>query len=166
VNVGLLIVGSIGLDTVETPFGKIEDALGGSATYISIASSYFTQSTNLVGVVGEDFGEKNIELFKSRKINLNGLQIIKGGKTFRWGGKYHNDMNNRDTLFTELNVFENFNPIIPERHRKDEFILLGNILPSLQLQVLEQVPNPDFIVCDTMNLWINIAYDDLLKVFS
>jgi len=166
VNVGLLIVGSIGLDTVETPFGKIEDALGGSATYISIASSYFTQSTNLVGVVGEDFGEKNIELFKSRKINLDGLQIIKGGKTFRWGGKYHNDMNNRDTLFTELNVFENFNPIIPERHRKDEFILLGNILPSLQLQVLEQVPNPDFIVCDTMNLWINIAYDDLLKVFS
>lgn len=163
---GLLIVGSIGLDTVETPAGKIVDALGGSATYISLASSYFTSDVNLIGVVGEDFGEDNLALFKSRNINLDGLQIIKGGKTFRWGGKYHPDLNNRDTLFTELNVFENFDPIIPEQHKSNEFVLLGNILPSLQLRVIEQMRNPKFIVCDTMNLWINIALDDLKKVLT
>ena len=163
---GLLIVGSIGLDTVETPSGKITNALGGSATYISLASSYFTSDVNLVGVVGEDFSQENLNLFKSRNINLDGLQIINGGKTFRWGGKYHPDLNNRDTLFTELNVFENFDPIIPVQHREDEFVLLGNILPSLQLRVLEQIEKPHFIVCDTMNLWINIALDDLKKVLS
>lgn len=163
---GLLIVGSIGLDTVETPAGKIVDALGGSATYISLASSYFTSDVNLIGVVGEDFGEDNLALFKSRNVNVDGLQIIKGGKTFRWGGKYHPDLNNRDTLFTELNVFENFDPIIPEQHKSNEFVLLGNILPSLQLRVIEQMKNPKFIVCDTMNLWINIALDDLKKVLT
>ncbi|GAB4126592.1 MAG: PfkB family carbohydrate kinase [Ignavibacteriales bacterium] len=163
---GLLVVGSLGLDTVETPYGKIENALGGSATFISIASSYFTSPVNMVGVVGEDFGNHNIDLLKSHNINLEGLQIIKGGKTFKWGGKYHQDMNNRDTLFTELNVFENFNPIIPERMRSKQFVLLGNIQPSLQLRVLDQIDSPEFIVCDTMNLWINIALDDLLKVIK
>lgn len=163
---GLLVVGSLGLDTVETPYGKIENALGGSATFISIASSYFTSPVNMVGVVGEDFGNHNIDLLKSHNINLEGLQIIKGGKTFKWGGKYHQDMNNRDTLFTELNVFENFNPIIPEGMRSKQFILLGNIQPSLQLRVLDQIDSPEFIVCDTMNLWINIALDDLLKVIK
>lgn len=163
---GLLVVGSLGLDTVETPLGKIEDALGGSATFISIASSYFTSPVNLVGVVGEDFGEDNLNLFKSHNINLEGLQIKKGEKTFRWGGRYHQDMNYRDTLFTELNAFENFNPIIPEAMRSNQFVLLGNIQPSLQLSVLEQINSPKFIVCDTMNLWINIALDDLLKVIQ
>jgi len=164
--VGLLVVGSIGLDTVETQLGKIENALGGSATYISIASSYFTSPVNLVGVVGDDFGKKNIELFKSHNINLDGLQIVDGEKTFRWGCKYHEDMNNRDTIFTELNVFEKFDPIIPQSWKDNSFVLLGNILPSLQLRVLDQVTNPQFVVCDTMNLWINIALDDLMKVLK
>jgi sugar/nucleoside kinase (ribokinase family) len=163
---GLLVVGSIGLDTVETQFGKVENELGGSATYISVASSYFTSPVNLVGVVGDDFGHKNIDLFKSHNIQLEGLQIVKGEKTFRWGGKYHQDMNNRDTIFTELNVFEKFDPVIPESWKNCSFILLGNILPSLQLRVLDQVSNPKFVVCDTMNLWINIALDDLMKVLK
>ncbi|MBI9072692.1 MAG: sugar kinase [Melioribacteraceae bacterium] len=163
---GLLVVGSIGLDDIETPFDKIENALGGSSTYISLTSSYFTGPVQLVGVVGEDFDEKYIKMFEDYNIDLEGLQIIKGGKTFRWGGKYHYDLNVRDTLFTELNVFENFNPIIPDKFKKSKFVILGNIMPKLQLDVLDQLEDPKFIVCDTMNLWIDIAKDDLLEVIK
>ena len=162
----LLVVGSIALDTVETPFDKIENALGGSTTYISLAASYFTSPVHLIGIVGEDFNEKYIQLLEDHGIDLDGLQIVPGGRTFRWGGKYHYDLNIRDTIFTELNVFENFNPVIPEKSQKAKFVILGNIQPNLQLHVLEQLLNPQFVVTDTMNLWIETALEDLMKVLK
>lgn len=163
---GLLVVGSLGLDTVETPFDKVVDALGGSATYISLAASYFTGPVNLVGVVGDDFPEKYIRLFEEHKIDLDGMQIKSGEKTFRWGGKYHYDLNVRDTLFTELNAFENFNPVISDYYRKSKYICLGNIDPVLQMRVLDQMQDPQFVVCDTMNLWIKTMKDELLKLLN
>jgi len=162
----LLIVGSLGLDTVATPFSRVEDALGGSATYISLAASYFTGPVHIVGVVGEDFPKEYINLLEEHNVNLTGLQIIPGGKTFRWSGKYHYDLNTRDTLLTELNVFENFDPVIPDNLKKAKYICLGNIDPVLQLKVLDQIENPRFVVCDTMNYWIEGKKDDLMKVLK
>lgn len=162
----LLIVGSLGLDTVETPFDKVENALGGSATYISLAASYFSTPVNMVGVVGSDFPKNYLELMEERGVDLEGLQIIEGGKTFRWGGKYHYDLNVRDTLFTELNVFEKFNPVIPENYKKAKYVCLGNIDPILQGRVLDQLDQPQFVVCDTMNYWIEGMKDDLLKLLK
>lgn len=162
----ILIVGSVGLDTVETPFDKVEDALGGSATYLSLAASYFTGPINFVGVVGEDFSKDFIKLFEDHNVDLEGLQIVEGGKTFRWSGKYHYDLNNRDTLSTELNVFENFDPQLPERYKKSSHVVLGNIQPELQLKVLDQLENPKFVVCDTMNLWIEKTKEKLLEVLK
>ncbi len=163
---GLLVVGSLGLDTVATPFDKIEEALGGSATYISLASSYFSGPVYLVGVVGEDFPQEYIQLLQNHDVDLEGLQIVEGGKTFRWSGKYHYDLNVRDTLLTELNVFEAFNPIVPEKFRKSQFVCLGNIDPTLQLIVLEQMEDPQFVVCDTMNYWIEGKKEELLKLLK
>jgi sugar/nucleoside kinase (ribokinase family) len=163
---GLLVVGSLGLDTVATPFDRVENALGGSATYISLASSYFSGPIYLVGVVGEDFPKKYINLLEDHNIDLEGLQIVEGGKTFRWSGKYHYDLNVRDTLLTELNVFEEFDPVIPDKFKKAQFVCLGNIDPSLQLKVLDQLENPTFVVCDTMNYWIEGKKDILLKVLK
>jgi len=160
----LLVVGSVALDSVETPFDKVEDALGGSATYISLAASYFSAPVELVGVVGDDFPKQYTEMLERHNVDLEGLQIIKGEKTFRWGGKYHYDLNVRDTLFTELNAFENFNPVLPDRYKKSRYICLGNIDPILQIRVLEQVSDPQLVVCDTMNLWINLRNLDLLKL--
>lgn len=162
---GLLIVGSLALDSVSTPFDKIEDALGGSATYISLAASYFSAPIELVGVVGKDFPKQYIELMEDHNINLEGLQIEEG-KTFRWGGKYHYDLNVRDTLFTELNVFESFDPIIPESFRKSKYVCLGNIDPVLQMKVLEQMDDPQLVVCDTMNYWIEGMKEELLKLLK
>ena len=162
----LLVVGSVALDSVETPFDKVDDALGGSATYISLAASYFSAPVDLVGVVGDDFPKPYIEMLEQHNVDLEGLQIIEGEKTFRWGGKYHYDLNVRDTLFTELNAFQNFNPILPERYKKSRYICLGNIDPILQMRVLEQVSDPQFVVCDTMNLWINLMKQDLLKLLK
>ena len=161
---GLLVVGSLGLDTVATPFDRVEEALGGSATYISLAASYFSGPIYMVGVVGEDFPEKYIRLFEDHNIDLEGLQIVPGGKTFRWSGKYHYDLNVRDTLLTELNVFESFNPVIPEKCKRARFVCLGNIDPVLQLRVLDQMINPHFVVCDTMNYWIQGKKDELIKL--
>lgn len=162
----ILVVGSVALDSIETPFDKVDNALGGAATYISLAASYFSAPVNLVAVVGDDFDKEHLRMLENHNINLDGLEVVEGEKTFRWGGKYHYDLNVRDTIFTELNVFENFNPKIPEKWKKNSFLLLGNILPSLQLNVLEEVQNSKFVVCDTMNLWIDTAYNDLLKVFK
>lgn len=161
---GLLVVGSLGLDTVSTPFDKVENALGGSATYISLAASYFGGPVRLVGIVGSDFPEQYIHTLEDHNIDLEGLQIVEGGKTFRWSGKYHYDLNVRDTLLTELNVFEKFNPIIPEKARKAKFICLGNIDPELQIKVLDQMDDPYFVVCDTMNYWIEGKKDELLRL--
>jgi sugar/nucleoside kinase (ribokinase family) len=162
----LLVVGSVGLDHVETPFGKIENALGGAATYISLSASYFTKPVKLIGVVGEDFPKEHIDMLEEHLVELDNLEIVKGGKTFRWGGRYHYDLNVRDTLYTELNVFEQFDPVVPEKLRKNSFVTLGNILPSLQQKVIDQLEGDNFIVTDTMNLWIETTYDDLLKVLK
>ncbi|MGE5859399.1 MAG: PfkB family carbohydrate kinase [Ignavibacteria bacterium] len=163
---GLLVVGSLGLDTVATPFDRVEEALGGSATYISLAASYFSGPIYMVGVVGEDFPGKYIRLFEDHNIDLEGLQVVPGGKTFRWSGKYHYDLNVRDTLLTELNVFESFNPVIPEKCKRARFVCLGNIDPVLQLRVLDQMINPHFVVCDTMNYWIQGKKDELIKLLK
>ncbi|TVQ65185.1 MAG: sugar kinase [Balneolaceae bacterium] len=157
----LLVVGSVAYDGIETPFGEKERILGGSATYISLTSSYFAEQVNLVGVVGKDFADEDIELFKSRKVDLTGLQIDLSGNTFFWKGKYHYDLNNRDTLDTQLNVFEHFDPVIPDSYKNATYIALGNIEPSLQLKVLDQVEKPKFVVMDTMNFWIDGALDSL-----
>lgn len=161
----LLVVGSLALDTVATPFDKVTDALGGSATYISLAASYFSGPVNLVGVVGNDFPKRYIRLLEDHNIDTDGLQVM-DGKTFRWSGKYHYDLNVRDTLLTELNVFEKFDPVIPDKFRNARFICLGNIDPALQLKVLEQMVNPHFVVCDTMNYWIEGKKDELLRVLK
>lgn len=162
---GLLIVGSLGLDTVITPFDKVEDALGGSATYISIAASYFSGPIELVGVVGNDFPDEYLKLLEDHNIDLEGLQKEEG-KTFRWGGKYHYDLNIRDTLFTDLNVFEKFDPVIPEKFKKSKYVCLGNIDPTLQLKVLEQMIDPQLVVCDTMNYWIERMKEELLQLLK
>ena len=162
----LLIVGSVALDNVATPFDKVENALGGSAVYISLSASYFSGPVHIVGVVGDDFPKKYITMLESHDIVCDGLQIVPGGKTFRWAGKYHYDLNTRDTLLTELNVFENFDPVIPDALKKAKYLCLGNIDPVLQLKVLDQIEKPRFVICDTMNYWIEGKKDDLLKVFK
>ncbi len=161
---GLLIVGSIGLDDIETPFDKIQNALGGSTTYISLAANYFSGPVEIVGIVGNDFPKEHLKMLEDHNIDLEGLEVVEGAKTFRYGCKYHYDLNVRDSLFTDLNVFEKFNPVIPEKSRKSNFIILGNIAPKLQSRVLDQLEKPKFVVCDTMNFWIEGAKDDLLKV--
>jgi sugar/nucleoside kinase (ribokinase family) len=161
---GLLVVGSLGLDTVETPFDKVEDALGGSATYISLAASYFGGPVELVGVVGSDFPKEYIKIMEDHNVDVEGLQIVEGGKTFKWSGKYHYDLNVRDTLLTELNVFQDFNPVIPDNFKKSKYICLGNIDPVLQSKVLDQMEDPQFIVCDTMNFWIEGKKDELFQL--
>jgi len=159
----LLIVGSIALDTVFTPFGEREDILGGSTVYTSMASKNFCQ-TNIVGVVGEDFPKEHIELLKSNDIDTEGMEIVPG-KTFRWKGVY-NDLNRAETLDTQLNVFAEFNPRIPENYKKCDYVFLGNIDPVLQLRVLDQMQNPEVTACDTMNFWISGKKDALLKVIK
>jgi len=160
----LLITGSIGLDTVKTPLEEHADLLGGSASYASIAASFFTP-VNLVGIVGEDFPKAYLDLYKKHTINLDGLQVAKG-KTFRWSGEYEWDLNKRSTRSIALNVFETFQPTLPEHYRNAPFIFLANISPQLQLHVLSQVTQPKFIVADTMDLWINIAKEPLLALLK
>jgi sugar/nucleoside kinase (ribokinase family) len=139
---------------VETPFGSVKNAIGGAATYISAAASYFTAPIRLVGIVGGDFPKGGIEFLESRNVDLEGLEVVTDGKTFHWAGKYHYDLNNRDTLATELNVFESFDPKIPEKYRHSTYVCLGNIDPVLQRRVLEQIEKPRLVICDTMNFWI------------
>ena len=148
----ILVVGSAALDTVETPFGTVEDALGGSAIYFSAAASYFAP-VNLVAVVGDDFPKEKIEFLKKKNVNFSGLEVA-DGKTFRWGGKYGFDLNDRDTLFTHLNVFEKFEPKIPDFYKNSEYIFLANIGPDLQMDVLKQIQSPKLVALDTMNYWI------------
>ena len=162
----LLVVGSVALDTVETPFGSVKEALGGSAVYISSAASYFTVPIRLVAVVGGDFPKEHIKFMESRQIDLDGLQIVEKGKTFRWGGKYHYDLNVRDTLFTDLNVFQNFDPKIPNNFKSSAYVCLGNIDPVLQLQVLNQINKPRLVVGDTMNYWIETKLKELKETMK
>ena len=163
----LLVVWSIALDTIETPFGRADMVAGGSAVYISAAASYFTAPIRLVGVVGDDFPKSELEYLKSRGVDLEGLQVVKGGKTFHWSGRYHYDLNQRDTLDTQLNVFEKFDPVIPASYRKSRYVLLGNIDPVLQRRVIESLDaKPDLVICDTMNFWIEGKRDELLKTLK
>jgi len=164
--VSLLVVGSVALDTVETPFGKVKDALGGSAVYISSAASYFTTPIRLVAVVGGDFPQEHIKFMESRQIDLDGLEKIDKGKTFRWGGKYHYDLNMRDTLFTDLNVFKDFDPKIPDGFKSSAYVCLGNIDPVLQLRVLNQIKKPRLVVGDTMNYWIETRLKELTETMK
>ncbi len=160
----ILVVGSIALDTVETPFGKVEDSPGGSALYFSAAASFFAP-VNVVGVVGKDFDFEQIDFLRHRNVDLDGL-MIEDGLTFRWGGRYKSDMNRRVTLFTYLNVFEKFSPQIPEHYRDSTYIFLANIDPELQLKVLQTVHNPQLTVLDTMNFWISGKRDALEEVIK
>lgn len=160
----ILVVGSIAYDTIETPYGSAKDSPGGSALYFSNAASFFSP-VNVVGVVGTDFNLDLIDFGKDRPINFDGLSF-ESGKTFRWGGRYHKDPNKRDTLFTHLNVFENFKPRIPENFKKSDIVFLANIDPDLQLQVLEQIDQPRLVVLDTMNFWISGKRKSLDEVIS
>ena len=148
----ILVVGSVALDSVETPFGKIENALGGSATYFSVAASFFYNNIYLVGVVGTDFPKEHVDFLISQGIDLDGLEQIEDGKTFRWGGSYINDLNAAETHFTDLNVFSNFQPKLPKSYQNSPYVFLANINPELQINVLRQMTTPKLVVCDTMNL--------------
>lgn len=160
----ILVVGSLAYDSIETPSGRVARALGGSANYFSLAASLYAK-VRVVGVVGEDYEEADYKLLKDRGVDLEGLEKVPG-KTFHWEGKYEGDMNEAKTLRTELNVFEHFNPKLPESYKNSSFVFLANIVPALQLEVLNQVKNPQFVGMDTMNLWIDIANADLLKVLA
>ena len=163
----LVIIGSVAFDAIETPFGKTDKIVGGAATYASLAASYFYNKVKIVGVVGEDFHQEDIQNFNDHGIDTEGLQIKKGEKSFFWSGKYHNDMNSRDTLVTELNVLGTFDPIIPENYQDCEFLMLGNLTPQVQQTVINRMKNrPRLIVLDTMNFWMDIALDDLLAVIK
>ena len=163
----LLVIGTVAFDAIETPFGKTDKIVGGAATYISLAASYFTKNINLVSVVGDDFPNATIKLLQNHHVNTDGLQVLKGQKTFFWAGKYHNDLNTRDTITTELNVLENFNPIVLESYQDCEFLMLGNLVPKVQQQVIGQLKKrPKLIVLDTMNFWMDIALNDLLQTIA
>ena len=161
----VLIVGSVALDSIETPAGTVDHALGGAATYGAAAASLFAP-VQLVGVVGDDFSIEHTQFLENRGIDLEGLQRIEGGKTFRWKGDYIEDLNAAVTHETQLGVFEHFEPNLPDSYKKAELVLLANINPGLQLEVLDQVENPKLTLCDTMNLWINLAREQVLEVFK
>lgn len=161
----VLVVGSVALDDVRTPFGEVKDALGGSCSYVSTAVSYFSDAS-IVGVVGADFPEQHIELFKSRGINTGGLEVNGAGKTFHWEGYYEYDMSQAHTVDTQLNVFADFDPVVPESLRKSRFVMLGNLDPELQLKVLDQLDGPELVMADTMNFWIESKRDALLEVIK
>jgi sugar/nucleoside kinase (ribokinase family) len=162
--VGVLVVGSVALDSVKTPFGAVEDILGGSASYFSTAASFFTEVA-LVGVVGDDFPPEALALFREREIDLHGLERVQG-KTFRWRGEYRYDLNEAITLDTQLNVFEHFRPKLPQAYRQSAYVFLANIDPELQLEVLNQVTRPKFVACDTMNFWIQGKLEALKAVLQ
>lgn len=163
----LLAVGTVAYDAIETPFGKTDKILGGAATYIGLAASKLGAEVNLVSVIGGDFKPEYIEVFHKNSIGIEGIKKIENGKTFFWSGKYHIDMNNRDTLITELNVLENFEPKIPDSQKNSEIVMLGNLHPAIQLSVLEQMTDkPKLVILDTMDFWMNTAWDSLHQIIS
>lgn len=162
----LLIVGTVAFDAIETPFGKTDKILGGAATYIGLSASQFDIESAIVSVVGEDFPQEYLDIFRKRNIDISGTEIVKGGKTFFWSGKYHNDLNSRDTLDTQLNVLADFNPVVPEDFKSPDIVMLGNLHPLVQISVLEQLQRPKLVVLDTMNFWMDNTWDDLMKVIA
>lgn len=162
----LVIVGTVAFDAIETPFGKTDKIVGGAATFAGLSASYLYDNVKLVSVIGEDFGD-NLDIIKAKGIHVEGVEIVKGGKSFFWSGKYHNDMNSRDTLITELNVLADFDPKIPTSYQDCEYLLLGNLTPQVQLQMLERLnEQPKLVVLDTMNFWMDVALEDLKKVLQ
>lgn len=163
----LLVVGSVAFDAIETPFAKTDKILGGAATYIGLAASVLGADTSIVSVVGGDFPQEYLDMLTSRGINIDGIEVIKEGKTFFWSGKYHNDLNSRDTLVTEVNVLEQFEPKVPEHSKDAEILLLGNLHPGVQLSVLEEMnQRPKLVILDTMNFWMDSAWDVLLQMIA
>jgi sugar/nucleoside kinase (ribokinase family) len=163
----LLIVGTVAFDAIETPFGKTDKILGGAATYISLSASQFGAESGIVSVVGGDFPKAYLSKLNERKINTDGVEIIENGKTFFWSGKYKNDLNSRDTLATDLNVLADFNPVVPENFKDTDFLMLGNLHPSVQMEVIKQIPNrPKLVVLDTMNFWMDNTWDELMEVIA
>ncbi|HEY8955544.1 PfkB family carbohydrate kinase [Chitinophaga sp.] len=163
----LTVVGTMAFDEIETPFGKSGKIIGGSATYIAWAASNFVQPINQVSVIGEDFPDSELKALTAKGVALDGVQVKKGEKSFYWSGRYHMDMNTRDSLATELNVLADFQPVIPESYQGSEFLILGNLTPQVQMSVLDQMKvRPKLIVMDTMNFWMEVALDDLLKVLK
>ncbi|MCK5823920.1 MAG: sugar kinase, partial [Ichthyobacteriaceae bacterium] len=160
----LLIVGSVAFDTVITPFGKANKILGGAATYAGISASYFNVKSKIVSMVGGDFPQSHIDLLKSKDINIEGLEIVKDEKTFFWEGEYHNDLNSRTTITTDINVFEKFEGNIPESYKESDYLLLGNLHPAIQASVLKQMKKrPKLVVMDTMNFWMDNSWDTLIE---
>jgi sugar/nucleoside kinase (ribokinase family) len=163
----LLVVGTVAFDAIETPFGKTDKIVGGAASYIALAASYFHKDINLVSVVGDDFPQDFLNILKGKGVNLEGLQIKKGEKSFFWAGKYHNDLNSRDTLDTQLNVLETFDPVVPANAKNVDFLMLGNLVPAVQQKVISQMgKRPKLIVLDTMNFWMDVALEDLKKTLA
>ena len=163
----LLTVGTVAFDTIETPFGKVEMVIGGACTYISWSASYFTNDIHLVSIVGDDFPASELKRLSDRGVNMDGLKIVKGGKSFFWSGKYHNNMISRDTLVTDLNVLADFDPIIPDSAKSSKYVMLGNLTPAIQASVLDQLDGSQSLVAlDTMNFWMDIAMDELKSVIK
>jgi len=163
----LLIVGTVAFDAIETPFGKTDKILGGAATYIGLSASFFNLQSAIVSVVGDDFPQEHLDLLTSRNIDISGIEIVKGGKTFFWSGLYHNDLNSRDTLVTELNVLADFQPKVPQNHKDADVVMLGNLHPLVQSSVLDQMEKkPKLVVLDTMNFWMDCALPELLDVIK
>ena len=163
----LLIVGTVAFDAIETPFGKTDKILGGAATYIGLSASFFNLQSAIVSVVGDDFPQEYLDLLTSRNIDISGLEVVKGGKTFFWSGRYHNDLNSRDTLDTQLNVLADFQPKVPQDYKNSDIVMLGNLHPLVQSSVLDQMQKqPKLVVLDTMNFWMDCALPELLEVIK
>lgn len=163
----LLVIGTVAFDEIITPFDESGKIIGGSATYASLAASNFMDDIRIVSIVGEDFPQKTLEMFQSRGIATKGIEQVKGGKTFFWKGKYHNDMNSRDSLETELNVLADFDPVVPDEFKDTKYLMLGNLTPAVQMKVLEQMnKRPELVVLDTMNFWMDVALDELKEVLK
>jgi sugar/nucleoside kinase (ribokinase family) len=163
----LLIVGTVAFDAIETPFGKTDKILGGAATYIGISASFFKLQSAIVSVVGDDFPQEYLDLLTERNIDISGIEVVKGGKTFFWSGLYHNDLNSRDTLVTELNVLADFQPKVPQDYKNAEIVMLGNLHPLVQSSVLDQMETkPKLVVLDTMNFWMDCALPELLDIIK
>ena len=163
----LVIVGAVAFDAIETPFGKTDKVLGGPATFIGLAASQFEVNSAIVSIVGGDFPDEYLDMFENRGIDISSIEVVQNRKTFFWSGKYHNDMNTRDTLATELNVLADFNPVVPETYKNSKVLMLGNLQPSVQSSVIEQMnEKPDLVILDTMNFWMDTALEDLKKVIQ
>lgn len=163
----LLTIGTVAIDTIETPRGTAERVVGGAATYIAWAASYFTDDIRIVSIIGEDFPDTELELLRSRGVDTSGIHLVNGGRSFFWKGRYHTDMNSRDTLETQLNVLQDFNPVLPAEYRNSDYLMLGNLTPSIQNTVLDQMEKrPEIIAMDTMNFWMDTAMDELKEVIS